>query len=134
MSGFLIDPDDTRFRLGAQAMDHVHGEFIALINAMAEADQARFLQMFEHLVDHTVAHFDQEDRWMIEIRFPALQEHRSDHRRVLSDLGAIGRRSTRGKLAMGRAYVRDYLPAWFAVHAVTMDSALAAHLNANPGS
>jgi hemerythrin-like metal-binding protein len=134
MSGLLIDPDDTRFRLGVQAMDHVHGEFIALINAMAEADQARFLEMFEHLVDHTAAHFDQEERWMIETRFPALQEHRGDHRRVLSDLGAIGQRSTRGRLAMGRAYVRDYLPTWFAVHAVTMDSALAAHLNANPGS
>ncbi|MFB1488247.1 MULTISPECIES: hemerythrin domain-containing protein [unclassified Thiocapsa] len=134
MSGLLIDPDDSRFRLGAQAMDHVHGEFIALINAMAEADQARFLEMFERLVDHTAAHFDQEERWMIETRFPALQEHRGDHRRVLSDLRAIGQRSTRGKLTMGRAYVRDYLPTWFAVHAVAMDSALAAHLNANPGS
>ncbi|WP_373510524.1 hypothetical protein [Thiocapsa sp.] len=69
MSGLPIDPDDTRFRPGVQEMDPVHGELIALINAMAEADQARFLE-----------------------------------------------------------------PGWFAVHAVIMDSALAAHLNANPSS
>ena len=134
MSGLLIDPNDTRFRRGAQAMDLVHGECFALINAMAEADQAHFLEMFERLVDHTAAHFDQEEQWMIETRFPALQDHRGDHRRVLGDLRAIGQRSNRGKFAMGRAYVRECLPGWFAVHAVTMDSALAAHLNANPGS
>lgn len=35
--------------------------------------------------------------------------------------------------AMGRADVREHFPGWFAVHAVTLDSALAAHLNANQG-
>ena len=35
--------------------------------------------------------------------------------------------------AMGRGYVREYFPRWLAVHAVTLDSALAAHLNANQG-
>jgi len=29
---------------------------------------------------------------------------------------------------MGRAYVTQQLPGWFDLHAVTMDSALAAHL------
>jgi hemerythrin-like metal-binding protein len=134
MSALLIDPDDPRLRLGVQEMDSVHGEFIALVNAMAEADQARFLALFERLIEHTAAHFDQEDQRMIETRFPALQEHRGDHRRVLGDLRAIGQRSTRAKLAMGRTYVREQLPAWFTVHAATMDSALAAHLKANPGA
>ncbi|SDX21225.1 hypothetical protein [Thiocapsa roseopersicina] len=36
--------------------------------------------------------------------------------------------------AMGRVGVCDHLPGWFTVHAVTLDSALAAHLNANQGS
>jgi hypothetical protein len=69
MSGLQIDPADNGFRPGVQKMDPVHCQLIALINAMAEADQARFLE-----------------------------------------------------------------PARFADHAVTMNSALAAHLSANPGS
>jgi hypothetical protein len=36
--------------------------------------------------------------------------------------------------AMGRADARERLPARFAAHVVTMDSVLAAHLNANQGS
>lgn len=134
MSAALIDPQDTRFRLGVEAMDTVHSEFIALTNALADVDQAAFLTLFEQLIEHIQEHFDQEEQWMTETRFPALQEHRCDHRRVLTDLRAIGQRSTRVKLAMGRAYVREQLPTWFAVHAVTMDSALAAHLKANSGS
>ena len=134
MSGLLIDPDDPRLRLGVQEMDRVHREFIALVNALAEVDQARFPALFERLIEHTAAHFEQEEQRMIETRFPALQEHRGDHRRVLGDLRAIGQRSARAKLAMGRAYVREQLPAWFAVHAATMDSALAAHLKANAGN
>lgn len=134
MSAPLIDPDDTRFRLDVEEMDGVHGEFIALVNAMAVADQAHFLILFEQLIDHTQAHFEREEQWMTETRFPALQEHRSDHGRVLADLRAIGHRSPRAKLAMGRAYVCEQLPHWFAVHAATMDSALAAHLKASSGS
>ncbi|NEX21120.1 hemerythrin [Thiorhodococcus mannitoliphagus] len=134
MSELLIDPDNARFRLGVPDMDSVHFEFIDLVNAMAEANQARFLELFERLVEHTLAHFEREEQWMTETGFPALQEHRADHQRVLGDLKAIGQRTTRGKLALGRAYVREQLPGWFALHAATMDSALAAHLKSNPVS
>jgi hemerythrin-like metal-binding protein len=125
-----MDPGDSRLNLGVEAMDSVHREFVELVNAMVEARQRHFLELFDRFAEHTAAHFDNEDRLMVESGFPALQEHRSEHRRVLGDLGAIARRSTRAKLAMGRVYVREQLPAWFSLHAVTMDSALAAHLKA----
>jgi hypothetical protein len=44
MSGFAIDPADTSSRPGVQETDRVHSELMALINGMAEADQARFLE------------------------------------------------------------------------------------------
>lgn len=56
-----------------------------------------------------------------------LQEHRGDHRPLLDDLGSIGRRPRWARLAEGCADVRKRLPAWPAVHAATMDSALVAH-------
>jgi hypothetical protein len=36
----------------------------------------------------------------------------------------------RGRTTLARAYLCEQIPAWFALHAVTMDSALAAHLKA----
>jgi hemerythrin len=61
-----------------------------------------------------------------------LQEHRGEHRRVLAELRTLGQRAAAGRLALGRAYVRERLPDWFALHAATMDSALAAHLKERP--
>ncbi len=109
-------------------MDSVHGEFIALANAAAQADQARFGERFERLLEHARTHFEREEQRMIETGFPALHEHRADHQRVLGDLSAIGHRMVRGKLALGRADVREPLPGWFALHAAARGSALAAHL------
>lgn len=54
--------------------------------------------------------------------------------RVLWDLSAIAQRRTRGKLVLGRIYVREHLPGWSALHAATMDSALTAHLKSRPVS
>jgi nitrite reductase/ring-hydroxylating ferredoxin subunit len=61
MSAALIDPEDPRFRLGVEKMDAVHRAFIALTHALADADQAAFLTLFEQLIEHTQAHFDQEE-------------------------------------------------------------------------
>ena len=61
--------------------------------------------------------------------FPAIAEHRSEHARVLRDLEILGTQLAKGRVKLARAYVREQLPDWFALHAETMDSALAAHLN-----
>jgi hemerythrin-like metal-binding protein len=81
-----FDPEHARLHLGVEAMDRIHREFVELVDAMAEAHQARFLERFDRLADHTTAHFESEDRLKAASGFPAPQEHRNDHRRVLRDL------------------------------------------------
>jgi hemerythrin-like metal-binding protein len=109
-------------------MDATHAEFAALLNRLGETpDAAAFMAGFAALVAHTERHFAAEDLLMVESRFPALGEHRSEHLRVLGQLRQIDERVQRGRLQMGREYIRE-LPAWFDLHAATMDSALAAHL------
>ncbi|NBC13476.1 MAG: hemerythrin [Gammaproteobacteria bacterium] len=103
MSAPLIDPTEPRFRLDLDEMDQTHLEFIDLVNRLAAADDAGSL---------------------------ALHEHRGEHRRVLAELRGLGRRAANGRPALARAYVREQLPHWFALHAATMDSALAGHLKA----
>lgn len=65
---------------------------------------------------------------MLDGGFAALAEHRDEHRRVLGEMRSLLLRAGAGRLALARGYVCDRLPGWFALHAATMDSALAAHL------
>jgi hemerythrin-like metal-binding protein len=132
MTAPLIDPAEPRFRLGLDDMDRTHLAFIDLVNRLGQADDAAFPSLFDGLIAHTETHFEREEQWMTASGCPALQEHRGEHRRVLAELRTLGQRAAGGRLTLGRAYVREQLPAWFALHAATMDSALAAHLKATP--
>jgi hemerythrin-like metal-binding protein len=114
--------------LGVAEMDSTHEEFIALVKAATQAGSAEFPALFEQLAAHTAQHFDNESRLMRECRFPAISEHESEHRRVLAEMGFVGRALARGQDRQARSYVADGLPVWFRQHLATMDSALAACL------
>lgn len=125
-----IDPNNPRYQLGNESMDATHREFIELVNRLQGTDKAGFMELFAALVEHTHAHFTAENESMEEYGFPAIAEHRSEHQRVLGELDRLAEKVRQGKTQLARAWVRDGLPDWFALHATSMDSALAAHLNA----
>ncbi|MBK1716127.1 bacteriohemerythrin [Thiocystis violacea] len=125
----LIEDFESRFLLGVAAMDRNHREFVDLINRMGEASQATFVYLYPEMVRHTHAHFAAEEVMMDQSRFSATSEHRGEHQRVLGEMDWFGRHLQRGRIPLARAYVAEQLPGWFARHAVTMDSALAGHLN-----
>jgi hemerythrin-like metal-binding protein len=120
--------DDARHALGVAEMDATHREFAALASRLAVADEAAFPALFGAFLDHTRRHFAAEDAAMRASRFPATSEHLGEHQRVLAELRAFHRSVQAGRLRMARAFVRESLPEWFALHLTTMDSALAVHL------
>jgi hemerythrin len=128
----LIDPTNPRYHLGIPSMDATHQEFIALVNQSQHADKAQFMRLYAQLFEHTRDHFSAEERLMETTGFPATVEHKQEHLRVLGELNRFGAMVERGSISMARAYVRDHLPGWFELHAITMDSALAAHLRTHP--
>jgi len=128
----LIDWASGRYRLGNEGMDATHEEFVALVNALGEADTPSFAELFQSLLEHTADHFMREETLMHDSGFPSLGEHRDDHRRVLAELRQLAQRVAAGRTTLARSYVRERLPDWFALHAATMDSALAAHLANHP--
>lgn len=123
-----MDWNDPAHALGVAEMDHTHREFVAMVNLLAEADDADFAVLFGRLLDHCRQHFSNEGRLMRVSRFPALGEHEGEHHRVYGDLVQMNRAVQRGRLMLARAYVRKGLAEWFELHLATMDSALAAHL------
>lgn len=109
-------------------MDTTHQEFVALLAAVQEADDAALLPAWHALVAHTVAHFGQEDRWMQSTRFASGNCHSMQHRVILQVLGEGTERAEKhGELNVLRAMASE-LAIWFPQHTQSMDAALALHL------
>ncbi len=111
--------------LGLAPMDATHQEFVACYNALASASEAEFLACFDAFIDHTVAHFEQENVWMAAVNFPGC--HKAEHDRVLAVLHDVRKRAALGDMALARRLIEE-LPPWFESHATGMDAALAFHL------
>lgn len=88
----------------------------------------RGLAAFERVLDHTVAHFGQEDGWMQATGFSPENCHSRQHTMVLDMMREVLRlardEDRREPLAM---LIRD-LAEWFPMHAQMMDAGLALHM------
>ncbi|MDZ7811922.1 MAG: hemerythrin domain-containing protein [Ideonella sp.] len=114
-------------------IDATHQEFVALLTAAEEAvarSVEEGLVAYEALVEHTVGHFGQEDRWMTKTGFAPENCHNGQHHQVLSLLKEVivyaKDKGDYGPLTR----VLPELGPWFANHAQTMDAILASHLDA----
>lgn len=124
----LIPWDEAQHSLSHDSMDATHVVFVGLVNALASADKQTFIKLFTELYEHTQAHFAAEDELMKSSGFASTEEHISEHRRVLAEMTQLLKRVQKGSLTFARAYIKDRLPEWFALHLMSMDQALAVHL------
>lgn len=117
---------DERFVLDVPKMDSTHQEFVDLVNALSDAPDDAFLAALDALVEHTVGHFNQEDRWMAESKFGPMC-HVGEHQHVLGVMRLVRDRVAGGDVDVGRKLAGELGP-WFEHHAATMDTILASHM------
>ena len=113
-------------------MDATHLEFVQLLSATEEALQAspqEALARYVELVEHTVGHFGQEDRWMKATGFAAENCHGFQHSQVLGLMQEVTRLAREDGDFGPLERVLPELGKWVEVHAQTMDAALASHLD-----
>jgi hemerythrin-like metal-binding protein len=108
-------------------MDRTHQEFVALLADTVMAPDATLLTEWTRLIEHTQAHFDQEDRWMAETGFAAGNCHATQHQIILQVMREGEQRGQTGDLALLRDMAHE-LGLWFPQHAQSMDASLALHL------
>ncbi|HSV35180.1 MAG TPA: hemerythrin domain-containing protein [Ramlibacter sp.] len=113
--------------LGEPLMDDTHREFVELLAQARASDDAGLLPAWKTLIEHTEAHFGQEDAWMRSTRFSASNCHTLQHRMVLQVMHEGTRRAEQGDIMPIRLMGRE-LAMWFPQHAQSMDASLAAHL------
>ena len=115
--------------LNQPTLDDTHREFVDALNAVDAArgqGLAAAQQALQGLVEHSEAHFGQEDRWMAELGFDPATCHPAQHRQILEVLHEVMRRlQAEGDAALG--LIDAMVPAlaeWFPMHAQTLDAGL----------
>jgi hemerythrin-like metal-binding protein len=128
MSTLTWRPD---FDLAQPRMDATHREFVqqlADLERLATGRPSAAGAALQALLDHTIAHFAQEERWMASLGFGPDNCHQLQHANVLELVREVRRRLA----AEGDALDPELLPQlvqalaqWFPTHALMMDAALA---------
>lgn len=113
--------------LGDARTDHTHEEFVELINATTAAPAEKKLGVYRDLVNHTVAHFAMEERWMLACGIPDDFCHFGQHKSVLEVMKEVERRALNGEVEYIGSMI-EALVEWFPGHADTMDAGLVAYL------
>lgn len=113
--------------LGDPRTDTTHQEFIDLLNATTAAAPEAKLALYQELVQHTIEHFAQEERWMTACGIPADFCHFGQHSSVLEVMKEVERRALAGELAYIGSMI-EALVEWFPMHASSMDAGLVSYL------
>jgi len=107
--------------------DATHEEFIVMLNATAIAYAATQLPQYQALLEHTVEHFAQEERWMRACDIPEDFCHFTQHSGVLEVMKEVERRALSGETAL-ITQMLEALVEWFPGHAQSMDAGLVTYL------
>ncbi|HEY4664720.1 MAG TPA: hemerythrin domain-containing protein [Comamonas sp.] len=113
--------------LDIPVMDETHKEFVDLLAGVESAADAQLVPLWQALIEHTVEHFGQEDRWMEATGFAVGNCHASQHKVVLEIMREGAQKAESGDYTMIRGMTPE-LASWFSYHAQTMDAALAQHM------
>jgi hemerythrin len=110
--------------LGHSPMDRTHREFVVVVQSMTACADAALAGALRAFILHAQAHFGEEDRDMVESRFPAADCHADEHAAVLRSAHDVLALVEAGDVAIGRAFAAE-LARWFPAHVAHLDSALA---------
>ena len=113
--------------LGDARTDVTHQEFIDLLNATADSAAVQQLPKYQELLEHTVEHFAQEERWMQACGVQPDFCHFSQHASVLEVMKEVERRALAGDTDLIDKML-EALVEWFPTHASSMDAGLVTFL------
>jgi len=113
-----------KFILGYRPIDETHEEFVDLVRQMESAPDAELPPLLALFAQHAKAHFDLENKLMVETEFPPRDCHIDEHAAVMNSIEEVLALVNNGQYAYGRSLI-DELIRWFPSHADHLDSALA---------
>jgi hemerythrin len=121
----------THLETGITDIDRQHRELVdaigALGAALASTDEEGAARTLECLTGYVLVHFEAEERWMREHRFPLLREHIAKHDQFITRLVAMTKDHVEaGTTAVLKLRLRNAL-AWLEDHIEDEDRDLGKH-------
>lgn len=113
--------------LDDERTDATHREFMQLLRSSFMATESNRLQRFQKLLEHTVEHFAQEDRWMLATGMEDGNCHSKDHTMILETMREVEKRALAGDTSF-ITVMNQALAQWFPEHAKTKDAGLTQYL------
>ncbi|MBY4898202.1 hemerythrin domain-containing protein [Cupriavidus sp. AU9028] len=117
-------------RLGEPVTDHLHAEFLLLLEQAAQAPDGALLAALDEWLDHTRYHFGQEEAWMEAMGYGPRDCHRTEHEQMLAIAARARGCVEQGDAETGRRLIAE-LPGWLAQHIGQRDAPMVAHMREN---
>lgn len=112
---------------GDNRIDETHEEFVSQLNQLLATPQDQQLPLYQAFLSHTVAHFAQEERWMLATGFAADNCHAGQHATILETMRAVQVHYEGGDTEI-ITRLAEALAEWFPGHTNSMDAGLAQHM------
>ena len=114
------------YAVGIASIDALHAELEERLAALTESGDEPQAALAA-LQDHLQRHFSHEEALMAQSGFPMAECHAREHLSVVEVVAEVQRRLAEGDAAP-LARLAPAMLEWFAVHATSMDAALASYL------
>ena len=116
------------YSTGIAGVDYEHQELIKLINSVYEmlsdsSEKIRIIGCLGDIYGSISSHFALEERWMEQHNYDDYEAHRSDHERLLDDIGDITD-DVEASHEFNEEQLRERLSNWFLNHFKTHDARL----------
>ncbi len=122
----------SRYEIGIKEIDDQHKHLVDVINDLIIAKNENKLdeqigKALKELVAYTQYHFKSEEEFMEKIKYPALPEHRAQHKVLVKQLVKILEDLKDGKIEAGEQ-LPDILQNWLIKHVFGHDRHIALYL------
>ena len=116
----FMEWDDSKFGLGVSAMDNQHKNLIKLINRYFDAskqppNKTANSKLLDELIQYTVTHFADEEKYMESIKYPGLTEHKFQHKGLVTRALEVKKAFDAGNGAIDQE-VLNFLKSWLMTH------------------
>ena len=115
-------------------MNRDHAEFVAMRSRLlglisAQAPENEVDTLLDELLIHTRHHFSEEERLMLETRFPPYSMHKGEHDSVLAEMSAqIEEWKQKRNAGVLNEWLDHSVGDWFVNHVITMDFVTAGYI------
>ncbi len=122
-----------KYSVGVQKIDEQHKKLVELLNelasAMAEGKGKTVLEsVLKKLIDYTIFHFNDEEKYFDKIDYPEAAEHRVEHVKLIEKVNQFKADFDEGKIGLTIELMR-FLKNWLINHIAGTDKELGILLN-----